>query len=195
MNSKRKNFDPNDGQSDGQSDDQNDEIDDVGLFRDSMQGVRPIAGKKRVARQRPAPKPLPLQTRREHQQVLQESLIVEDPEPGNDAESWLKPGVQQRVLRKLRRGQFRMDAELDLHGLTATVAKAEVNDFLSQSIKHDSQCVRIIHGKGLGSGNRGPVLKRQLGGWLRKRNDVLAYSPARPPDGGSGATYVLLRRK
>ncbi|HET9679671.1 MAG TPA: Smr/MutS family protein [Gammaproteobacteria bacterium] len=176
-----------------QNNDQNDN--EVDLFRASMRGVRPLSAPKRVERPKPAPKPVPRQTQREHARVLQESLIVDDPDPGNDAESWLKAGVQTRILRKLQRGQFRRDAELDLHGLTAAAARAEVQTFLNQAVRFDEQCVRIVHGKGLGSGNRGPVLKRQLGGWLRKRADVLAYCGARAADGGSGATYVLLRRK
>jgi DNA-nicking Smr family endonuclease len=97
-------------------------------------------------------------------------------------------------MRKLRRGQFSSRAELDLHGLRSEEARRTVAEFLHAARERNLRCVRIIHGKGRGSGARGPVLKQKLGSWLRQRSEVLAFCSARPADGGSGALYVLLGR-
>jgi DNA-nicking Smr family endonuclease len=96
------------------------------------------------------------------------------------------------VLRKLRRGQYRVQAELDLHGLTVPEAKEELRAFLADALEHHIRCVRVIHGKGLRSGHRGPVLKGVVSNVLRRVGPVLAYVSARHVDGGTGAVYVLL---
>jgi DNA-nicking Smr family endonuclease len=109
-------------------------------------------------------------------------------------QSYARPGLQRTVMRRLRRGDYRIGAELDLHGMTADAARGELARFLREAIGRELRCVRIIHGKGLGSEGRGPVLKPRVARWLRQRDDVLAYCSARPADGGTGALYVLLRR-
>lgn len=103
-------------------------------------------------------------------------------------------GVQISTLRKLRRGHYRIEAELDLHGCTVNTAKPALAEFLRDCANQGYRCVRIIHGKGRGSGQRGPVLKARVDYWLRQREDVMAFCSARPVDGGTGAVYVLLRR-
>lgn len=103
------------------------------------------------------------------------------------------PGVQDSVIRQLRRGQYSVQAVLDLHGYTAAAARPEVIQFLDSARRRGLRCVRIIHGKGNRSGQRGPVLKASVAHWLRQRQEVLAYVSARPVDGGTGAVYVLLR--
>lgn len=105
-----------------------------------------------------------------------------------------QPGIQPRVMRRLRRGHYRCQAELDLHGMVVNVARQSLLAFLEQARQRQYRCVRIIHGKGLRSGQRGPVLKVKLAGWLQQRQEVLAYTSARPNDGGTGAVYVLLKR-
>ncbi len=97
------------------------------------------------------------------------------------------------MLRRLRRGHYRVDGNLDLHGMNRARAQQAVAGVLADCAVRDRRCVRIVHGKGNGSPNSGPVLKRLLDGWLRRRRDVLAYCSARPADGGTGAVYVLLR--
>jgi DNA-nicking Smr family endonuclease len=84
-------------------------------------------------------------------------------------------------------------AELDLHGMTSELARSALREFMAECRRRDHRCVRIIHGKGRGSSNRGPVLKGKVNRWLRQRDDVLAFCSARPVDGGTGALYVLLR--
>ena len=109
--------------------------------------------------------------------------------------SYRHDGVQITTLRKLRRGQYRLEAELDLHGQTVAMAKQSLTAFLADCAERGHKCVRIIHGKGNRSGQRGPVLKASVDYWLRQRQNVLAFCSARPVDGGTGALMVLLRSK
>ena len=125
-------------------------------------------------------------------ELMQEPMHPEDFESG-DTLIYRGDGIQDSVWKKLRRGQFRLQAECDLHGLNRNDARVEIVRFLAHCAKHDYRCVRVIHGKGNGSPNSGPVIKRALDGWLRKRQDVLAFCSARAHDGGTGAVYVLLR--
>lgn len=170
---------------------------DIQLFRDSVGAVKPIRS-DRVAPVRRAPSPRPVFRELDEAEALRD-LLSDDYEP-HDMETgdellFVRPGLQQRILKKLRRGQFVVDAELDLHGLTVPLARQAVAEFLQQCRRRRIQCARIIHGKGRGSRHRGPVLKQKIGNWLRQRDEVLAYSSARHYDGGTGAVYVLLKRK
>ncbi|MBI2383370.1 MAG: Smr/MutS family protein [Gammaproteobacteria bacterium] len=172
------------------------EDDDARLFREAVKGVRARPPAQHVPPHRPRPAPRPLQQEADDRAVLAESLDEPDPEhyEGGDTLSYRTQGVQDAVFRRLRRGGYRVEAELDLHGLNATVAKHAVARFLADCQALDRRCVRIIHGKGLRSPNTGPVLKARLDGWLRKRRDVLAFVSARVHHGGTGAVYVLMRR-
>ena len=98
----------------------------------------------------------------------------------------------RRCFRQLRRGQYRVDGEIDLHGLTAATAIPQLRSFLADAMQHGARVVRVIHGKGLRSGNRGPVLKLVASDYLRRVGAVLAFASAREVDGGSGAILVLL---
>jgi DNA-nicking Smr family endonuclease len=100
--------------------------------------------------------------------------------------------VRDETMRKLRRGQIPVEAEIDLHGLRRHAADAALRQFLNDCVHRGLQCVRVIHGKGLRSGPGGPVLKLVVHHWLRKVENVVAFAGARPADGGSGAVYVLL---
>ena len=165
------------------------------LFRTSVGPVRAVRN-DRAAPARPRPAPVPRSRIADDRAVV--AALLDGPEAGEietgDELSYARPGVHRRVLRKLRGGHYRIDAELDLHGLTEKRARDEVVDFLAECARHGCRCARIIHGKGLGSGNRLPVLKAAVNRWLRRREDVLAFCSARPRDGGTGAVYVLLRR-
>src|SRR5690606_34378740 len=103
-------------------------------------------------------------------------------------------GIGPDVVRKLRRGAWTVTAQLDLHGLRVDEARTVIADFLRQCVRSDRRCVRIIHGKGLGSANRQPVLKEKVRRWLTQKEEVLAFTEARPHDGGSGVVIVLLKR-
>jgi DNA-nicking Smr family endonuclease len=158
--------------------------------------VQPLAHRPRVAGQdRPRPQPSARFRRREVAAVLEESITLSpdelEVEPG-DALNYRKPGVQDAVMRKLRRGQYRTDAELDLHGLVLAEAKPALREFLARCVARQLRCVRIVHGKGLRSGTRGPVLKNAVNVILRRTAAVTAFCSARQVDGGTGAIYVLL---
>ncbi|CAN5337224.1 Smr/MutS family protein [soil metagenome] len=165
--------------------------DDIELFRRAVAGAKRLRSTRidRAARQ---PEPTARFTREDRARVLEESLSGLSPEAGEDV-LFHRPQVPGRVLRRLRRGEYSIAAEIDLHGLTISGARAALDEFLHESIADGYACVRVIHGKGRRSGHRGPVLKRAVDRWLRQREDVLAFASARPADGGTGAVYVLLR--
>ncbi len=150
----------------------------------------------RVVHRHPRPQPVPVQSRRDEARVMEELLCdPRDPEalqPG-DVLSYHRPGLRRPVLRKLRRGQYSIAAELDLHGLGSEQACHALAEFIRQASALGSRCVRIIHGKGKRSSNQGPVLKPLVNRWLRRCDEVLAFHSARPVDGGTGAVYVLLK--
>ena len=107
---------------------------------------------------------------------------------------FMRPGVKKAVFEKLRRGQYMIQAELDLHGLTIVHAKNALRNFLKYCVNSNKHFVRIIHGKGFGSNSRLPILKNELNIWLRHHDSVLAFCSALPNDGGTGAVYVLIRK-
>jgi DNA-nicking Smr family endonuclease len=167
---------------------------DAALFREAMRDVRPLAN-DRLPVPRAKPPARARFTRADRLGVLEESL---DPTPDEanaatgETASYARAGVQDAVLRKLRRGHYRIQAELDLHGLTVREAKSALREFLAESLELGLTCVRIIHGKGLRSGPRGPVLKTTVAAILQRSSAVLAFVSARAVDGGTGALYVLL---
>jgi DNA-nicking Smr family endonuclease len=112
---------------------------------------------------------------------------------GDEALSFRRAGVRLQVMRRLRRGLYPIDDELDLHGLSQTAARSHLAEFIARSRDGGCRCVRVIHGKGYRSGARGPVLKTAVNHWLRRHLDVIAFVSARAIDGGAGAMYVLLR--
>jgi DNA-nicking Smr family endonuclease len=150
----------------------------------------------RVEPHRQSLAPIPRSRLRDDRAVLEElasaPLQLDDLETGEEL-LYLREGMRPELLRKLRRGQFSVSVDIDLHGHTAEAARAALQIFLDDCVRRNTCCVRVIHGKGLRSSHRGPVLKRGVGRWLRQRDDVLAYCSARPVDGGTGAVYVLLR--
>jgi DNA-nicking Smr family endonuclease len=171
-----------------------DDEDELNLFRAAMRDVKRIRATERVI---DAPKPPPQARfrRADEQAVLQESLMV--PEDAallgtGDEVGFRRPHIPEAVLIKLRRGQYAVDAEIDLHGLNATQAKHALRDFITDSVARRMHCIRVIHGKGRRSGPRGPVLKNIVNLWLQRSNHILAFGSARAVDGGSGALYVLL---
>ncbi|TXH71902.1 MAG: DNA mismatch repair protein MutS [Thiothrix sp.] len=162
-----------------------------------MQDVAPLQPLNQAELAISKPAAIPLKTIEDEQQVLLDMFSDEyDPtelQPG-DMLSYLRPGVQHRVFNKLRRGEYRVAAELDLHGLNIRQARAYLAEFLVTVYPLQGECVRIIHGKGNRSNHRGPVLKTKVNHWLRQHDRVQAFHSARPVDGGTGAVYVLLKR-
>ncbi|HWH48108.1 MAG TPA: Smr/MutS family protein [Burkholderiales bacterium] len=173
--------------------------DDQALLREALKDVAPIPDAGKATLRRHPPKPIPVQKLRDDEQVLQESLSDHLPlevglETGDEL-VFLRDGLSNMVLRKLRRGHWVNQDELDLHGSRSEEARQLIVAFLNQALARGLRCVRIVHGKGLRSENREPVLKRKVGNWLAQRDEVLAFVQARPEDGGSGAVAVLLKAK
>jgi DNA-nicking Smr family endonuclease len=166
-------------------------------FRSMVGAVTPIAIKQRVEHDRPPHPPIAKQRIEDDQQVLIASVSDEfeiDTLLHTDAElSFRRPGVGPDVLRKLRRGEWVMQDDLDLHGARVDEARELLAIFLREAVKRGLRCVRIVHGKGLGSKDRQPVLKGKVRVWLAQREEVIAFCQARPAEGGSGALVVLLR--
>lgn len=169
---------------------------DAALFRDAAAGARPVTTRHVHLSQTP-PSARARFRRRDDRQVLHESLTVGadslDLETGEEL-SFCRPGISIHTMRSLRRGRYAIKDELDLHGLTSEQAHKALRTFLVNCVHTGSRCVRIVHGKGLRSGARGPVLKASVNRWLRQWDEVLAFVSAPSRDGGTGALYVLLRR-
>lgn len=168
--------------------------DDTGLFRDAVRGVRPLPVPPRVV-DRPRPPPVAQFRRADDEAVLAESLELAPGElfvETGDELLFRRAHISGRTLRRLQRGEFRVEDEIDLHGLVSVEAREELRAFLNEALRRRMRCVRVIHGKGLRSGPRGPVLKHAVNTWLRKTGAVLAFASARQVDGGTGAVYVLL---
>ncbi|MFM9835688.1 MAG: Smr/MutS family protein [Methylophilaceae bacterium] len=175
-------------------DDTNDELN---LFKQAVKGARPLEAESRVQTAPKKPKPIPKQFLLDEQQALADSLS-DNYIPAFEVESgeellYLREDQTPNILSKLRRGFWVVQAQIDLHGLVSDEARLYVADFLNSCKKRNIRCVRIVHGKGLGSRNREPVLKHKLRSWLMQRDEVIAYAQAKPEDGGSGAVIVLLK--
>ena len=171
--------------------------DDSSLFRQAVGEVTPVSH-DRVEPNRPPVRPLPRYTRADEEQVLADMLsdYFEPAELDTGEELYyVRPGLQNSVLRKLRRGQFRVSAVVDLHGMNVETARRTLVGFLAQARREHLTCVRVIHGKGKRSKHKGPVIKTKVNSWLRQRDEVLAFCSSRPIDGGTGAVDVLLRRQ
>jgi DNA-nicking Smr family endonuclease len=168
---------------------------DRDLFTQAIGVVRPIK-QRAAAATKPRPAPEPRQSQLDEARVPGELInSAIDPaqiEVGEEL-SYLKDGHSPQLLRKLKRGQFSVADEIDLHQMTAAVARVAIAQFLAECKRAGKLCVKIIHGKGLRSRNEGPVLKRLVDSLLRRRADVLAYASAKASEGGTGAVIVLLR--
>jgi DNA-nicking Smr family endonuclease len=167
------------------------------LFANAVGAVVPL--KKRVTPHLPRARPAAIarQRQRDEAAALLESISdafdVESLLETDDALSFRRRGVGIDVVRKLRRGVWALQDEIDLHGLRSDQARERVVAFLRESTRAGLRCVRVVHGKGLGSPGREPVLKAKVKSWLVQRSEVLAFTHARPAEGGHGALIVLLQ--
>lgn len=169
---------------------------DRALFREAIGPVRVLAAVDNPrADSRPAPAPEPAQSVADERHVLQELLTQDEALVGaasGEILQHLQDGYPPKLLRQLRRGQFRVDAEIDLHHLRVHEARLLLATFLQECRRARRRCVRIIHGKGTRSAD-GSVIKALTDKVLRQRAEVIAYTSARPADGGTGAVVVLLK--
>ena len=171
--------------------------DDGEDFRRAVAGVKPLAPARRVVFAPPAPAPIPHQSRKDERNALAEAisgpLSVDDALDTGEELCFLRDGLSRQVLRRLRRGHWVVQDELDLHGMNRTQAALSVAEFLRRCTTRGVRCVRIVHGKGLGSPGREPVLKNKLRRWLVVRDEVIAFCQAPAAHGGGGALLLLLK--
>lgn len=167
------------------------------LFRQAMQGVTPLAPTHQHVAPVTHPAPVAMQRIKDEKAALVESLSdhfdVESLLETDDRLSWRRDGIGPDVVRKLRRGHWILQDELDLHGATREIARELLNAFVHDAFRRGLRCIRVIHGKGLGSVDGQPVLKSKVLAWLIQKDEVLALCQARAQDGGAGALVVLLR--
>jgi DNA-nicking Smr family endonuclease len=168
--------------------------DESDVFRDAVKDARPLAPSNRVEPYRRPPAPIAAKRLEDERAVLDElarATLDDDAEIEGDA-SYLRPGLPRDILRKLRRTHWVIQDDLDLHGLTAEEAAAAMADFLAECRRLGLRCVRIVHGKGLRSAGREPILKKRVRKLLTRREEVIAFVEPRSAHGGSGAVVVLL---
>lgn len=169
--------------------------DELRAFREATLGARPLKPDNRAALEQRAPLPRARRRREEEASVLRDSMRAQWLE-GLHGEVWYaQPSLSRTALRRLRTGQYSVEAELDLHGMSRSAARTELRDFLAECARRGLGCVRIIHGKGQRSGPGGPVLKEAVQSWLTQWDDVLGFASAGPRRGGNGAVVALLRRR
>ena len=173
-----------------------DEDREARAFREAMRDVRRLTRGGKAERAVPKPPAKARFTRADQVEVLRESLQQPPDEAvlaTGDELSFRRPHISEAVLTRLRRGAYVVDGEIDLHGMTGAEAKAALRIFIAECVDRRLRCVRVVHGKGHGSPGREPVLKAKVKSWLVQRSEVLAFTHARPADGGHGALIVLLK--
>lgn len=166
------------------------------LFATAVGPVRPLKAQRWAELRRERALPVARQRELDEAAVMHEAISDEfDVESLLDTEealSYRRTGISQEVIRKLRRGHWSLQGQIDLHGLRSDEARVALGQFLREAHKVGWRCVRVVHGKGLGSPGKTPVLKAKTQRWLVQKNEVLAFVQARPSDGGAGALIVLL---
>jgi DNA-nicking Smr family endonuclease len=174
-----------------------DDNDEGSVFREAVGDVRRIRS-KRAEPERVRPEAAPRMREADERQVVEELAESRPFEHGLESGEellWLRPGLQKRVLTRLRRGYWRVQDEIDLHQMNADAATRSIRVFLDEALASNHRLVKIIHGKGLRSGPGGPRLKTLTARVLSRHPRVLAFASAPPADGGTGAVYVLLRNR
>lgn len=174
-----------------------DSDDDRDLFRSAVGPVRRIRSQRENTRP-PAPRAEPAKRAEDESRVMEELASAPfdyaEIETGEEI-TYLEPGLQKRILTRLKRGHWRVQDELDLHQMNLEAARKSIREFLDHAQREHFSCVKIIHGKGLRSGPDGPQLKRLTASLLSRHRRVAAFASAPPHDGGTGAVHVLLRTR
>lgn len=171
---------------------------EANVFRASIGQVSALRHNLRVEHPRNRPAPDPVHSRAEDKRVLDASLSdefdVDNLLDTDDTLSYRRPGIGEDVLKKLRRGEWATQDQIDLHGLRREEAREALAAFLRRAVQRGIRCVRVIHGKGLGSPDKTPVLKGKVRSWLVQKEEVIAFVEPRNTAGGAGAVLVLLRQ-
>ena len=167
------------------------------LFITAAGAVQPLVHKPKAHLKKKLPLPEPKQRELDDQAVLREAISDEFDVStllnADDHLSFRRPGIGTDVTHKLRRGDWSIQRQLDLHGLRSDDARERLSHFIRESHRHGIRCVRVVHGKGLGSPGKAPVLKSKVHSWLVQKKEVLAFVQAKPAEGGAGALVVLLQ--
>ena len=166
------------------------------LFIRAAGAVKPLPDKRTALLKKERKVPTTLQYQRDEKAVLKEALSdefdVSTLLETDEHLSFRRPGIGSDVTHKLRRGDWSIQRQLDLHGLRRDDAREALGHFIRKAHRQGIRCVRVVHGKGLGSPGKAPVLKSRVHSWLVQKNEVLAFVQAKPADGGGGALVVLL---
>jgi len=166
------------------------------LFNRAIGATQPLRRVASVPLAPERPPPIPVQHQLDEQRVLRESLSdefdVETLLDVDDAMSFRRPGIGTEITRRLRAGEWAIQQQLDLHGMRSDEAREALGAFIRIANRQGVRCVRVVHGKGLGSPGKQPVLKTKTQRWLIQKNEVLAFVQAKPAEGGAGALVVLL---
>ena len=166
------------------------------LFTRAIGATEPLRRKAAVALAPEPPAPIPFQHQLDEQRVLRESLSDEFDVTTlldvDDAMSFRRPGIGTDITARLRKGDWSIQGQVDLHGLRSDEAREALGGFIRNAHKQGLRCVRVVHGKGLGSPGKQPVLKTKTQRWLIQKNEVIAFVQAKPAEGGAGALVVLL---
>ncbi len=169
---------------------------DKDLFVKAAGAVNPMPDKRKVLHKKEQTMPLAMQYQKDEKAVLKEAISDEfDVSTLLEVDehlSFRRPGIGSDVTRKLRRGDWSIQRQLDLHGLRRDDARETLSIFIREAFQQGIRCVRVVHGKGLGSPGKAPVLKSRVHSWLVQKDEVLAFVQAKPADGGAGALVVLL---
>jgi DNA-nicking Smr family endonuclease len=167
------------------------------LFTRSVGPVTPLVAAIRAELSGPKPEPEPRQRELDEQQALRQALSddfdVDSLLETDEALSYRRAHISQEVVRKLRRGHWTLQGQIDLHGLRRDEAREQLGTFIQHAARTGLRCVRVVHGKGNGSPGREPVLKAKVRRWLVQKQEVLAFTQARASEGGNGALIVLLQ--
>lgn len=167
--------------------------DDRKAFEEATRGVRRLKGSDLARPARERPKPKARQTRAARAAILEQSLHGPLAVDAGDEVAFRRDSVTDRTFRRLKRGEYAIEAEIDLHGMRLAEARPALKDFLGECAARQLGCVRVVHGKGTRSGPDGPILKPSVHHWLARYANVLAFVSTQARHGGSGAVYVLLR--
>lgn len=169
---------------------------DKNLFTRAIGKVEPLPVHNKAQLPKTPRAPVATQLHKDEAQVIQDSLSdefdVSTLLDTDEALSFRRPSVGPEVTRKLRKGEWSIQREIDLHGLRSDEARLALTAFIREAHKHGIRCVRVVHGKGLGSPGKTPVLKSKVHSWLVQKNQVMAFVQAKPAEGGAGALVVLL---
>ncbi|MFM8691460.1 MAG: Smr/MutS family protein [Limnohabitans sp.] len=166
------------------------------LFARAVGAVSPLPDRKQGRLARAPAQPVPRQFQQDEAAALRDSLSdefdVSTLLDTDEALSFRRPGVGPDITRKLRKGDWTIQREIDLHGLRSDEARVALSEFIREAHRQGLRCVRVVHGKGLGSPGKTPVLKNKVHSWLVQKQQVMAFVQAKPAEGGAGALVVLL---